>query len=236
MNPTNNFTSGTIIAAIKRTDCVCLAADQLFSSNAGTAEYKTGVNCKIISHDRLPLAIASGGLRELPKNDNSSETIETRHILTKCFLNARYERHFSREYFVRQTTLHLLPLVKMARKRLLGDLAQPHKNCVNICIAYYFNGKPQLEGFRVEDSVITVERDGRLECPGRLQPQFGHLASDGSFYGEHLDDNLAAAAHLRKGIEHIIQWEASHFPANRLECGGVVDVMMVDKSGARFVS
>src|SRR5690348_7694344 len=111
---------GTILAYAKRSDCVILAADQLYSKGHGTASYSSGKNPKIIVSDRVPLAMASAGLREL-RDELGPGWIETREILRNMLAYMYKEIHLYFPYIEKQMNQRLLPLVRTVRRQFRDD-------------------------------------------------------------------------------------------------------------------
>ena len=95
---------------------------------------------------------------------------------------------------------------------------------------------PGLPGrFRLEDGVNILKEDGQLACSGVTEEHYRPRVSDPKLYGDQFSTLPEIAAQLRRSVQEGIDFEASRKPENTRECGGPINLAIVDSSGARFL-
>jgi hypothetical protein len=216
---------GTIIFAARRRRFVLLAADQLYHGSGGSF-----LEPKIVLHPDLPAAVGCAGLHALPIGgrrvvDQVREVLKrfaTPRALTMEALRARLEKRLAGH----ARAAHLRE----------GDPSLKGKTRCELHLAIVLGGVAHLGQLSMTDRVDFTAHDhqvvsGPPDLVQRLMME--HEPHGREYLGENLEDPDQLAACMLEVMAEGIGIDGEIRGEDARECGGPVDLVVVDRYGAR---
>jgi hypothetical protein len=236
--------SGTIIIGTTKDGYAVLAADRMASTWENGTSVPAGFHRKISLHDRLPIAIATAGLVYVFKHGISTHPkfVRTKTCI-RFILNRLTSLDASTLPFIKAQYGKLMrPGILKAREESSQNPATHEKCNVVVAIALFYEDAPQLHAIGLDfitGNIITEDHCAFILNPPSINDLYKKTEHDKSTYkhflGEHETDPDRLSRHIHDSIARGIRVEAENHGGQNLECGGTIDVAMVDARGARFV-
>jgi hypothetical protein len=229
--------AGSIVIAIRRYEFVLIASDSFSTRNPGQNDYRRSIVNKIEIHPKLPVAVATAGLADLPIVNGASfeGQVGVREVVGNLFSACRYERHLKRENIEKEIRRRFLPQVQAVHnlESERPDLAG--RGHLDIIVATYAERKTELTRFRLEDRVKILKDDGQLVCSGLAEEYYLPRVRNPNLYGDQFTSLPDIAAQVCRSVQEGIDFEAAHKAENERECGGPINLAIVDSNGARLL-
>ena len=106
---------------------------------------------------------------------------------------------------------------------------------LDIIVATYGERQTELTHFRFEEGIQALKNDGQLACSGVTEGHYRPKVFDPNLYGDQFSNVEEIAAQLCRSIQEGIDFEAARKADNERECGGPINVVIIDSRGARFL-
>jgi hypothetical protein len=229
--------AGSIVIAVRRDEFVLIASDSFSTRNHGRHDYHRSIVNKIELHPKLPMAVATAGLADLPilKGSNPEGQVNVREVVRDLLATCRYDRHLKKENIEKEIRrLFLRPVqaiqnLENERPELIG------RGHLDIIVATYADRKTELTRFRLEERMTILKYDGQLACSGVTEEYYQRRARNADLYGEQFTRLPEIAAQLCRSVQSGIDFEAARTADNERECGGPINLAIVDSGSARFL-
>jgi hypothetical protein len=240
----NAMASGTIIVGVTRDNYAILATDRLWSTHGNDEPFRSGSHRKISLHKRLPIAIATAGIttvyrhRESPRNNlirvrTYIETILRRISIidsnTIPLIKSEYERL-------------ILPGLTRARAENWHIPNRIAKTNIFVIVVSLYDNTPQIHAIGLDaatGNVTTEPHPAFIMSPSSLNDLYKQHYKEnhtyGYFLGEHIHDQLRLSSHIYNSIATGIHEEAKKYAGQNRECGGGIDIALIDAHGARLI-
>jgi hypothetical protein len=230
--------TGTIVIAVRREEFVLIASDSFSTRNHGRQDYHRAIVNKIELHPKLPMAVATAGLGDLPimRGDDIQGQIEVRKVVQNLFLTCRYERHLKKDHIEREVRRLFHPQVRAAHNLENERPELRGRGHLDVVVATYAERRTELIRLRLDKGVTILINDGQLACSGVTEEYYQPRVRDPNLYGDQLSSPPEVAGQLRRSVQAGIDFETSRKVENERECGGPINLAIVDSKGARFLN
>jgi hypothetical protein len=223
--------SGTIVFAVRRPSFAVLAADQQWHGFDAAGQPLTGTHPKVVLHPTLPLAFATAGFAFLPAGG-----VPVTRYLVEVVEDITEPGQLHPPELAQRLAGRLHPLVIQARRAPFRP-EDEMKRKLDVLIALVREGQAELGRLRLDENARWEVRGEFLSAPDSLKTLYttGRYAIDAHLYGDAISEPLALAQHLAGVIGEGIEAEAVQYGGRNRECGGGIDVILIDPTGARAV-
>jgi hypothetical protein len=235
---------GTIIFGARRESFVVVAADQGAAprESDSPAPVSLLIQRKIVLHRDLPVAAAMGGLATI--SIGSFPTLAG-EMLISDILQEVFDEFVPRsnhvlDDLIELIVLRLLPLTRSQGPFLTAKGYNPDCH-VAVVLASYISGCGDLTCIRMDQEAYLRKYPDTLLIPTRLQENFRDIYCSASpevndkLMGKNLKSAGELIDHARTTVREGIERERSLYGGQNRECGGDVDVAIVDADGRKFV-
>ena len=231
---------GTIVVGKRLKGSVVIAADQRWCGTDENGQFKWGSGCKIVFHSkrRIPLMFATSGMRDLYRGESAdlSSSLRPRDILRQSFNEINGFDNLKEKNILKIIESSLFYLVRNTRHLLLPIEPDCTNLFLDVIVAFVRRGKADLLTVRMNDGIKpTVNRPSTLHSPYSLEDFYNNVLFKDSLFskGIHNHDYKVVATHLHDAVMRGIAEEARINGGENRQCGGPVDVAVVDSNGCR---
>jgi hypothetical protein len=240
---------GTIMMAVLRPQFVVLGADRQRHRDDGSGRpVPEGTNPKFALHDTFPLAVVHGGLAELrvpgSRLANVNDLVKgAMRAVSADQLDPDNPGPLARVFdsilssFVRETRAAYRE--DLRRRSVVPPASEDIMSEANLKLLAGFVARDRacLMQIVIDDVVRTSVVPGDLAAPHELATFYstGPYTEDARVFGDGINDPRGLADHIKAVIEAGFAEEARMNGGRNIKVGGGVDVVLVNRAGARLV-
>jgi hypothetical protein len=219
---------GTILFAARRTRFVVLAADRLYHGRGRPPILEP----KIVLHPTLPAAVACAGLRRLPLQ-GPLVVGQVRDVLAHFRSRGGLTMEALRARLAKGLAGHA-----RAAYRAEADPALRGKTRCELFLALATGREAQLGRLAMQEDVLFADDEPEaLSAPAhlvlRLEAEHGRGAGRDAYLGAGLEGIDRVAARALAIAEEAVRIDGEIMGEDARECGGPIDLVVVDRTGAR---
>jgi hypothetical protein len=231
---------GTFLVGFRRTNYVVIAADRLAVAQVPGGDPVVKFFNKIVIHPELPLAISVAGLGTFDDGSPAeSDGIPAQELIRQAFDLIKKPEHLDFNSISRCVGHSVLPFVQKQRN-LNKQQGKSSLDSTTLMVATCREGFTALFSLRlgettqVESPVKGIRM--RLLPTKASKTYFAEMQRSRKDFllGEEARSREKLAAHARALIQIGIDCAREAHGGENRECGGEVDVAIIDRDGARF--